>query len=1017
MSAGLRSALAAALSLAAVAAIGQARAAGPSGDFALGVNAEGQACRAVERFDMPPGARRVDIYCGEWERPSGWLTSTPTRAASAALQTIAQACPGAGIAIASPEFTDMRQVACAPPNAGKDLAIRRYGLVASHGGALLTGSVYPSDWGALVEAARVLSGAAPPRAKLEEAAASTPGLSQIAAVYPQGPPGQGAEANYELMRRRAFEHNLIWSFASAERDFEELLRAQEKVSPDDVEGRADILAEIGLNLSNEGRFTEAADTLARAQRDARAAGAAWLVGKIENYLALDDLNRRRYGEAIDRALAANRARAAAAQAGGTTISAVDARIIDGGTPTGERNLLLQFDDTMPPDRDAILTAQGYYIAGVAARALGRPEAAGWLADASGALAGAPAPPAWLISAIGEEDAELHLAAGDYGGAAARAQAALTAIRLVAPQSRNEALLLLTLARAEDGLGQPKLALANGRAALAIFAHQTEAPGLPIDLASGQLGLLQTQWEASKDPALAAEQFETLALVWDGAAARSAAQLAARLALSGGGAKARAYQDAERSYRDALAARQRMAASSDTTAADRAKADSAVTDAAQRFSAAEDDLRVTAPGYLELLNPRVAAGDLQAALGPKEGYLRVAVGGTGGFGALVTRTAVHPFRIALTVDQVDALTARIRQSTRLHGRRLPDYDIDAALQLYDALIRPVGAELGGLSRLDVDVSGSLAAVPFAALVESPPDAATAQRIADDQDYTGVAWLARRVAVANALGPASFVRFRKAAAARGQATAQLAAFGDFRPDAAAAALRIVRDHDLPDRCRSEIAASLARFGALPETADEARGVADLFPGRARLRLGAGFTDADFLTDPDVADASLLVLATHGLLNVSTCLPEPALLTSLGSSGDGLITASSLLDRQLKARLVILSACDSAGGGGPDGGNLAGGGEALSGLARGFLYAGVADVMATEWKVDAASSSAEVRTLLTRAEAPGADLFDALAVAQASLYDQAETAHPFYWAAFILVGDGEATIGGPAAQPSSP
>ena len=994
----------------AVVAAGNARAAGPTGDFALGVNAEGQACRAVERFDAPRGARSVDIYCGQWELPSGRLTSTPASWATSAMQAMAVACPGAAAPIASTDFTNMSQVPCAPPEAGKGAAIRRFGLIASRGDRVLTGSVYPADWSALVEAARVLAGVAPEKAGGSASDASTPGLREIEAVYPGGAPGQGAAANYELMRRRAFEHNLIWSFASSERDFEELLTAHEKVSPDDVEGRADILAEIGVNLSNEGRFTEAADTLARAEAQAKAAGTDWLVGKIENYRALDDLNQHRYAEAIDVALAANRVRATAGdQPTAATISALDARIIDGETPAGERNLLLQFDDTTPQDRAAILSAQGFYVAGVAARALGLAEAETYLGQASAALAGVPAPPAWLISAIGEEDAEIHLAAGDFSGAAARSQTALTAIRLVAPQSRNEALLLLTLSRAEAGLGQNEPALADGRAALAIFAHQTEAPGLPVDLASGYLGLLYAQWDASKDPALTSEQFETLALVWDGAAARSAAQLAARLALSGDGKQARAYQDAERTYRDTLAERQRTAGLTDTTPAERTAADAAVADAAKRFAAAEDDLRSVAPGYLELLNPRVATADLQAALGPKEGYLRVEIGQSGGFGALVTANAVHPFRIALTVDEIDRLTARIRRSTMLHGHRLPDYDIDAALKLYDALLGPVAADLGGLTRLDVDAPGSLAAIPFAALVETPPDDAARQRIADDQDYSGVAWLARRVTVANALGPASFVRFRKAGRAHGPVGNTLAAFGDFHPDAPAAAARIVTDFGLPDRCRGEVDRVLAAYGPLPQTADEARGVADLFPGQARLRLGAAFTDADFLHDPSVADDDLILLATHGLLNVSSCLPEPALLTSLGSAGDGLITASSLLDRQLKARLVILSACDSAGGGG-----LAGGGEALSGLARGFLYAGVADVMATEWKVDADSSSAEVRTFLTRAQTPGANLFDALGAAQASLYDQSETAHPFYWAAFILVGDGEATIGRAAAAP---
>ena len=161
--------------------------------------------------------------------------------------------------------------------------------------------------------------------------------------------------------------------------------------------------------------------------------------------------------------------------------------------------------------------------------------------------------------------------------------------------------------------------------------------------------------------------------------------------------------------------------------------------------------------------------------------------------------------------------------------------------------------------------------------------------------------------------------------------------------------------------------------------------------------------------MADADVILLATHGVLGLSSCFSEPALLTSLGPSGDGLLEASKVLDRSLKARLVILSACDTAGGGQLDEGEsgLSEGGEALSGLARSFLYAGASGVLATEWKVDSASAASEVQDFLRQATTNGAPLSLSLGAAQRNLYSQAETAHPFYWAAFILVGDGSVSI----------
>jgi CHAT domain-containing protein len=157
---------------------------------------------------------------------------------------------------------------------------------------------------------------------------------------------------------------------------------------------------------------------------------------------------------------------------------------------------------------------------------------------------------------------------------------------------------------------------------------------------------------------------------------------------------------------------------------------------------------------------------------------------------------------------------------------------------------------------------------------------------------------------------------------------------------------------------------------------------------------------------------VLATHGVLALSSCFVEPALLTSVGDGGDGLIEASQLLDRQLKARLVVLSACDTAGGGKLDEARtgLGDGGDALSGLARAFIYAGARNVLATEWKVDAASSANEITNLLADANRPGERLTDALAKAERTTYETAETSHPFYCAAFVLVGDGGGVLSSP-------
>jgi hypothetical protein len=255
-----------------------ARAASAAEDFSLGLNAESQTCRAVARFDAPKGAHSADIYCGAWERPSGRVTVFDNEAL--AKDALAAVCKGDEIVLHSADFSALTQIGCG--RTGTD-TLRRFALVARHGADVAVGEVYPSDWAPMVGAARVLMGLEKPAAAATANVVQTPGLREIEAVFPAGPPGQSAAFNFELLRRRAYEYNSIWDFAAAERDFEALLQAQQRIAPDDVAGEADILSEVGLNMSGARRFDEAGVTLRRAEALARSADDAHLlVWKVQN---------------------------------------------------------------------------------------------------------------------------------------------------------------------------------------------------------------------------------------------------------------------------------------------------------------------------------------------------------------------------------------------------------------------------------------------------------------------------------------------------------------------------------------------------------------------------------------------------------------------------------------------------------------------------------------------------------------------------------------------------------------
>ena len=200
--------------------------------------------------------------------------------------------------------------------------------------------------------------------------------------------------------------------------------------------------------------------------------------------------------------------------------------------------------------------------------------------------------------------------------------------------------------------------------------------------------------------------------------------------------------------------------------------------------------------------------------------------------------------------------------------------------------------------------------------------------------------------------------------------------------------------------------------PISADELRVAEARFgPAQSHLVTGAAFNDAALLSGSDNLDQyRVLHFATHGLVTAPRpdCPPRPALVTSFAPNGsDGLLSFREIFDLKLDAEVVILSACDTAGSAtaavSREAGIATGGNYALDGLVRAFVGAGARSVVASHWPVPE-SYDATKRLIggLVGAQA-GQPLAGALEQAQERLMDDAKTSHPYYWAAFIILGDG--------------
>ncbi len=1002
-----------------------AHAADPYADFSLGKNLEGQVCHGQWQFGQDAAPQTVEIYCGAWDRPSAELRLTSTSSAAAGPEKARPLCAGPEQRSASDEKVQVYRTECVRNG---QIGPTPVALRMDRDGRSVRGLSFPADWGPMTAAARVMLGVDQPTVaeEMSKGAASSSPLSSCppstiaedaASGGAEQTPGLCEETSYLSLRRRAFSENAFWNFAAAEQDFANLLSLHRIVAPTDVLDEAEILAEVGVNLSAARRRSEAQAFFDRADALAISLDARNLQKKIGIYRAFDALQAGEWAKAetlieASRAVRANPMSASPPPKDQSLsiISTQDARRATRAlAATGTEKLLVNLSDASEEDRGAILDAEADYIHAVALRRLNQPGAEQRLDAAARLLNRSLASPSWLSALIDQERSQIDLAAGRLEPAKSEIDAAITLLAAQAPDSRLLADLYLTLADVQAAEGDDARALETGRAAIRILSRQSETPGFSADIVANHLERLLKTWSKAKDPKTAEDYFQTLSLVWGGAASRSAVQLAARLADGENSEAIRAYQNAERRYRAASARRERLAADPNAEPEALAAATRDRNAALLDFNREETAVRTRAPRYIELLHPETSGETLRHSLAEEEGYLRFVSANNASFGVLVDADEIIPFEIHESKASIDALVGKIRRSVKRSHNKLPDYDIQSAHRLYEVLFSEVLSRPRPLKILHIDASESLSALPFSALVTALPNAEVAARIKADQDYTGVSWFASKYAVDLALGPAAFLRARTRPATA--PFGPLLAFGGFNADPRGVAALLVKSRRGLDaeiaghnRCDKEIETALENLPELPETKTEAAADAAVAGPLGRAVVGADFTDAAVVKDPQVSQAQILVFATHGVLGLSDCFPEPALLTSLGPSGEGLLTASRVLDLNLHAHLVIMSACDTAGGGRTDAAitGLTDGGEALSGLARSFIYAGAQTILATQWKLNAESSGRQTKALLTLLQT-GVPLTSALNKTQAALYGDPDTSHPYFWATFSLVGDG--------------
>jgi CHAT domain-containing protein len=453
-----------------------------------------------------------------------------------------------------------------------------------------------------------------------------------------------------------------------------------------------------------------------------------------------------------------------------------------------------------------------------------------------------------------------------------------------------------------------------------------------------------------------------------------------------------------------------------------------------------EIRRKFPQYDALVNPRPADfATARKVLRPTEALLSIYVTPVGSYvwatgpdGNLRFHfSAQSPAWIA---DKVKHLRDSVDLTTGISPDRMR-FDLVAGSALYQELLAPVEAAWDKADTLLVVANESLGQIPFSMLpTRTAPLGPMDDGLALSQ-FRHVPWLARKVAVAYLPSVSALVTLRALPATQAQ-RAPFIGFGD--PDFGAGGngnatrgIAVSRTRNLAVQHAPVWDENKTTADAVPDTpvavatTDEQPLLMQLPDTRDEITAIATALSADLKTDTffgtqanrqnvmgaDLKHRRIVAFATHGL--VSGDLPgldQPALALSPAAGkpiADGLLKLEDILKLSLDADLVVLSACNTAAADGT-------GAEAVSGLGRGFFYAGARAVLATHWPVETVSARQLVTHLFERYSQDGKlSRAQALRKAMVQLIDTEVAvdargtpsnayAHPAFWAPYALYGD---------------
>jgi CHAT domain-containing protein/Tfp pilus assembly protein PilF len=349
-------------------------------------------------------------------------------------------------------------------------------------------------------------------------------------------------------------------------------------------------------------------------------------------------------------------------------------------------------------------------------------------------------------------------------------------------------------------------------------------------------------------------------------------------------------------------------------------------------------------------------------------------------------SIQVFPIAINSRDLTRLAAEFRE--RLAGNSAAFRE--PARRLYDLLLGPAAALLAGKNTVCVVPDGPLWELPFQALLTGrnefflqshalfySPSLSTLELMIRNRSQAHGTPGAVGLPLSLAIGPG----------ANSEASQVLFAVGNPALNSNPA---------LPGSIRGDLP-----YHQLPQAEQEVKTLARIY-GLARSRILTGADAREETVKSEIGQYKILHFATHGSFDDQSPLYSRLLLANSASTEDGVLEAREIMQLKLHADLAVLSACQTGRGSFRPG-------EGLIGMAWALFIAGTPTTVASQWKVDSASTSAlmiafhrDLESHLSPEQRPIA-VAQTLRRAALKLMSQPRYRHPFYWAGFVVMGNG--------------